>query len=139
MYILRGISPPFCAGRPPRKSVKLDLYHWHNININYISVYNTNFSYSKNWTYPPLVQCKGDISPFCAGRPPMKSVKLDLYHWHNININYISVYNTNFSYSKNWTYPPLVQCAIHRTKFLSYKVQEVQECPRHGLVNSYRN
>ena len=61
---------------------------------------------------------RGDISPL------------------NLDRNYISVYDTNFSYSKNWTYPPLpvaysffptvaASCAIARKRDSGSKREQI--------------
>ena len=39
-------------------------------------------------------------------------------------MNYISVYNTNFSYSKNWTYPTLVRIGLIQRYFLVYSINQ---------------
>ena len=41
-------------------------------------------------------------------------------------MNYISVYNTNFSYSKNWTYPPLLHAFILSRYIRMYYAQLIK-------------
>ena len=48
-----------------------------------------------------------------------------------IDINYISVYDTNFSYSKNWTYPTLpIPTRAHRVEKMQAATRKTRKAKR---------
>ena len=67
-------------------AIKLYLYHGHAINMNYISVYNTNFSYIQHHPYvsPHWRGFKrGKISPLAQTRQKTPEHSKSLHPYYN--------------------------------------------------------